>query len=152
MDSNSVESSLVIAGDDVPLKLFVYGALLRGYCNHFIVEPCRLIGDAKTVDKYTLFVDDYPYVNTLVENKAQIVGELYEVTNSEVLHDLDMLEGHPDFYVRSPCRVKLTDSEEIVDAQIYFNNRASTDVELVASGDYRLSTLSQIRLKSHFSH
>lgn len=146
-----MESKLVIAGDDVPLKLFVYGTLLSGYCNNFLVQECTFIGPAKTVDKYTLFVDSYPYVNTEEENKTQIIGELYDVTSAEILNDLDMLESHPDYYVRSHCRVQMIDTNEIVDAQIYFNNRAATkNVELVSNGDYRSSAQAVGKLKENF--
>lgn len=146
-----MESSLIIAGDEIPLKLFVYGTLLKGYCNNFLVEECKFIGKAMTVDKYSLFVDGYPYVNTVEESKTHIVGELYEVTSADILNDLDMLESHPDYYVRSPCRVQLSDSDEIVDAQIYFNNRATTkNVELVTSGDYRNSPQSKGKLQENY--
>lgn len=44
-------------------------------------------------------------------------------------------------YTRTPCKVRLNGSDDVIDAQIYFNDNIPLDgCELVESGDFRQST------------
>jgi len=82
--------------------LFVYGSLKQGFCNHNILDKrfCKKIGDAKTVKKFGMFIDDfgnYPYL--IDEPFSNIHGELYEIYAQELLDKLDEFEGTPDYEV-----------------------------------------------------
>ncbi len=59
------------------------------------------------------------------------------------LEDLDALEQHPDWYIRTECEVELEDSKELVSAQIYFLDKEDVNkAEKVPSGSFRDSPTS----------
>jgi gamma-glutamylcyclotransferase (GGCT)/AIG2-like uncharacterized protein YtfP len=121
----------------LPMKMFVYGTLMRGFSNHHVISSCNFLGTAKTVGKYGLFVGSYPFVNS-EKNDTQIQGELYEVSTGEQLQHLDELEGHPDYYCRTECEVVLEDGGDVVTAHIYFNNNDIMDgAEHVPTGSFK---------------
>mmetsp|Transcript_2317 Transcript_2317/g.3650 ORF Transcript_2317/g.3650 Transcript_2317/m.3650 type:complete len:176 (-) Transcript_2317:344-871(-) len=127
-----------MAADMLPKKIFTYGTLMTGFSNHFLVEESVYLGKARTVEQYALFTAEYPYVNSTI-NEISITGELYEVQTNKILQYLDELEGHPDVYIRTPCKVTMMDSGDIEDAEIYFYDRAATSgdgIEKVHSGNF----------------
>lgn len=79
-------------------KVFVYGTLKKGRHNHswlqnsFCIGKCILAG-------YEIRAGRLPYAIQSDNEDARIEGELYEI-NHRVLEDLDILEGHPNFYKR----------------------------------------------------
>jgi len=88
-------------------RVFVYGSLLRGLHNHHFLGASTLVGKAKTAEQYVL-VDSghgYPYALEAacargIDAAAQLVGEVYEVTDAVLHENLDPLEDHPDIYRR----------------------------------------------------
>ncbi len=102
------------------IPVFVYGTLKKGYENHKYLERSgvKFIGEAKTVQKYVMYFNKYPYVS---KDKAisHIHGELYFV-DEKVLKDLDKLEGHPDWYRREIVQIRLENGKEL-EAYLYFN-------------------------------
>ena len=127
----------------LPIKMLVYGTLMQGYSNHYLIEGCKFLGRARTVQKFGLFVADYPFVSSTVR-ETQIIGEVYEVNHMNQLFKLDELEGHPDYYLRSDVDIVMEDCIEKVQAQIYFNDKYSTtDSEYVSSGHFKDSRSSQ---------
>lgn len=131
------QSQVPNMSSDLPLKMFVYGTLMRGFSNHHIISNCRFLGSARTVEKFELYVGSYPFVPSSIE-ETYVHGELYEVQNVEDLKGLDQLEGHPDDYCRSDCVVVLQGTDEPIAAQIYFNNNCSLDgAEHVPSGSFK---------------
>lgn len=52
-------------------------------------------------------------------NGTHVKGELYEV-DDKVLANLDILEDHPDFYVREEKEVKSLEQDLIVKTWVYF--------------------------------
>lgn len=80
-------------------RVFVYGTLLSGQCNHRLLRTARFLGAARTTPRFQMHsLGLYPGV---VEGGSQaIAGELYEVDETGVAM-LDRLEGHPDFYRRT---------------------------------------------------
>ncbi len=102
-------------------KVFVYGTLKKGFCNHHFLEKSRFLGKAETLNKYALYLKDYyPFV-TEYEKISIIKGEVYQI-NQQQLQQIDILEEVPDYYYRKLIKVKLIDSSKITDAFIYFNN------------------------------
>lgn len=126
----------------LPMKVFVYGTLLQGFSNHFLMGNCKRIGAGKTVQKFAFFIGDYPFVNSQIA-ESNIVGEVYEVNDEKSLTDLDALEDHPNWYIRSDTDVELLDTHEIITAQMYFCDKEdTTTAEKVPSGSFKESATS----------
>ncbi|KAJ1439414.1 Butirosin biosynthesis, BtrG-like protein [Ochromonadaceae sp. CCMP2298] len=122
-----------------PFNCFVYGTLMNGFSNSFLMKECKFIGRATTVNKYALFTNEYPFVNSKIA-QTEIQGEVYEVSKREELEWLDELEGHPDVYIRTAITAVLEGTTEAIPVQIYFYDRAATEgegVETVPSGSFR---------------
>lgn len=87
---------------------FVYGTLQTFGGNNSLLQLATLIDDAVvTQDKYALGDVGFPYAfpSFIVPDQHKellfpVKGELWKVTDSTSLLDLDMLEGHPDHYER----------------------------------------------------
>ncbi|WP_028455073.1 gamma-glutamylcyclotransferase family protein [Chitinilyticum litopenaei] len=103
-----------------PITVFVYGTLKRGGWNHRWLAGATLLGEAETVDWYTLYADAVPHL-VREEESYPVRGELYLVDYATLL-DLDELEGHPDAYCREQVRVRGPSGEELI-AWVYFARR-----------------------------
>lgn len=103
--------------------IFCYGTLKKGYWNNILLEKAQFIGNAKTVNHYTMYSNgSFPYVSYIEDEVSYpIHGEVYNVTPEE-LERVDILEGHPSFYTRKPVLVELESGEQLI-AEIYFNNK-----------------------------
>lgn len=110
-------------------KIFVYGSLRKHGGLHGAVKNTNYLGKFNTRPEYNLYsLGAFP---ALVKNgKTSIVGELYEV-NEEVLRTLDMIEGHPDFYCRTP--ITLDNGES---CEVYLLPNAPNGCPIVDSGDW----------------
>jgi gamma-glutamylaminecyclotransferase len=131
----------------LPLKLFVYGTLMKGYKYHYAMARAIYLGTARTVEKYAMFASDYPFVSSL-HSHVPIVGELYELNDLDSLRIIDEIEGHPTDYIRTPIEVTLDLTGERIAAQIYFNDNLPTSdpsVEYISSGSFHDSRLAPHR-------
>lgn len=52
-------------------------------------------------------------------NGKHVKGEVYKVDDN-VLKNLDILEDHPNYYIREPCQVRSLDENSSITAWIYF--------------------------------
>jgi gamma-glutamylaminecyclotransferase len=112
--------------------LFVYGTLRRGFENHeAYLRHARFIGTAVTLDKFALFLDDFPYLNK-TPAVSSVVGEIYQVDDRTLGH-IDCLEGHPEQYRREPIIV-MTEQGRKYSAWAYFYPEPRG--KLILSGDY----------------
>lgn len=84
----------MIASNELPIQLFVYGTLISGYSNHFLMEGCSPRGPAKTVEDFSLHVHEYPFVSSK-KHTTTISGEVYQINTVEQLEALDLLEEAP---------------------------------------------------------
>ena len=78
--------------------LFVYGTLMRNQENHTIIENEEFLGEFTTMDKFTMYINEYiPFV---VEDKNyHINGELYKISDF-VQKQIDFLEkGYEKKYI-----------------------------------------------------
>ncbi len=130
-----------------PLYLFVYGTLMKGFGNHHLLESSTFIGTARTCEKYAMYATGFPFVNPNIP-RTVISGEVYLVESEEVLHRLDQLEGHPNWYVRTEIDVELIEDSRKLRASIYFNSGVD-DKDLssgyhvhIPSGNFRDQDLS----------
>ena len=131
--------SQVILDKSVPRLIAVYGTLRKGWGNHRLIADAEFVGKGRTTEKLVLTQSGIPYVSRDKVNQPgfeanNVVVEIYKVTDPTMMRNLDSLEGHPDWYFRSPVEVQL-ENEETVVAEIYLNERSSGR-EVNTSGDF----------------
>ena len=116
--------------------VFVYGTLRQGCSNHHLLKGETLLGPARTMDRFALYVDDFPY---LIKSQpcSRVSGEVYRV-GPVAFARLDALENHPLWYRRERRGVAM-ENGSVLQAWVYFFPvpRGS----LVPSGDYLKSSL-----------
>ena len=117
--------------------VFVYGTLKEGHPNNVLMHDSKLIGRAITIDKYAMYQYGIPFVSKSSET-SNISGEVYSVDKTS-LYDLDILERHPEWYVREEVPVKVIDREgeiKTVEAWLYFNENIPLKAKLIETGIY----------------
>lgn len=96
--------------------VFVYGTLKEGFGNHRVLSSSRKVADAVTCsDSYSMVDGGFPTV--VLGGSFHVKGELYEVTDENVMRNLDWLEGVPNLFVHHKTQVKA--DSEIYDALMY---------------------------------
>lgn len=106
--------------------VFVYGTLMSGLPNNYLLSTSEFIGKAITKNKMLLTAEGIPFLNDLIED-SNIEGEVYSVTE-DVLATLDKLEGYRgrnyiNFYERSAIDVILKDKKKTeLDCWVYIQN------------------------------
>lgn len=101
--------------------VFVYGTLMQGNTNNYILQNQEFLGEGITLNRYKFISlgyfpavvalpDEYPY-------GWRIRGELYEV-DAKTLERLDQLEGNGRMYKRKQILVESEDGGQYV-AWIY---------------------------------
>ena len=118
-------------------RVFVYGTLKRGFCNHALLDEAEFIGEATTVARFGFYlgaddcapeVEEIPYLyrHPRVTDEAMSVhGEVWEISPS-ILRQLDRLEGHPDWYRRESIQVQIN-SEALMAVQAYLRPGSPPD-------------------------
>lgn len=110
-------------------RVFVYGSLRHGGALNGALSTAEFIGTTKTHPQYSLYsLGAFPAL--IAGGNTSVVGEVYEVT-PRVLADLDRIEGHPHFYVRTPIEL-----EDGTNAEVYLLPEEPRGCEVVASGDW----------------
>jgi len=85
----------------------VYGTLKYGRGNHHLIKDSDFLGYGYTRNKMRLCINGLPYmIRGKHRDGVNVELEVYSVTDS-VLQQLDMLEGHPNFYRRDKIGVTL---------------------------------------------
>jgi len=97
--------------------LFVFGTLKRNFHNHHYLETSLFLGTGYTKNKYAMYSKGIPVVFSS-NPISHIHGELYEV-DPATLKQIDMLEGHPDWYCREQVEV-MSETNQIITAWLYF--------------------------------
>lgn len=115
----------------------VYGTLKKGFSNYFrYLKNAKYIGRGTTAERYPLVVKGLPY---LVDKKGlghNVVVDLFKVSNTQ-LQSIDVLEGHPRWYVRK--QIKVTSQGRTYTAWTYFNPQEITpSTELHKSFKHRI--------------
>ena len=102
------------------MKVAVYGSLRQGMHNHDIIGDSPLIG-IKTYDLPYKMVDLNRYPALIPDERThRTVFEIYDV-NDEVYHNIEYLEGYPDFYQKS--WVDGVEFYFVPDEQKYYSSR-----------------------------
>lgn len=95
-------------------SIFVYGTLKKKYHNNRLLGNSTFVGEGTV--KGTLHVTGLPYLRP---GNTHVHGEIYEV-NEQTLGTLDSLEGHPNWYKRTPMLAWLNTGDIIaVEAYVY---------------------------------
>lgn len=111
--------------------IFVYGTLMNGFGNHALLRGAEFIKSGRTPPSYTMYsLGGFPGV--CEGGETAVVGEIYRVKNTEMLRRLDSLEGHPNWYRRTP--ITLEDGSE-VEMYVYLNG--DPNMTVVESGSWR---------------
>ncbi|XP_067004520.1 putative gamma-glutamylcyclotransferase CG2811 isoform X2 [Anabrus simplex] len=110
-------------------KVFVYGTLKCGEPNHhWLTDKSKGIAKyfckAETVKNYPLVIGTKYNIPFLLDSPGcgnNVIGEVYEV-DQPMLEQLDILEDHPNFYVRRIEDVRVMDNKEglVINCWIYF--------------------------------
>lgn len=84
-------------------RVFVYGTLKRGKPNAPSLAGAEFLGRCYIEGPYVMVnLGWYPAVCELQEPEApkrRICGEVYRISD-DILHTLDLIEGHPHYYAR----------------------------------------------------
>ncbi|RYH01001.1 gamma-glutamylcyclotransferase [archaeon] len=133
--------------DEFPIILFAYGTLMKGYTYHYAMKTCTFLGKGKTVQKYAMYVENYPFI-TSNHAISEILGEIYEVPDAETLERIDQIEGHPHEYERRVVEVLLEGQDTPILTHLYFNDRIEINgegVQEVPSGNFHESSIASAR-------
>lgn len=107
---------------------------MKGLWNNYLLENSNFLDNARTQDRYSMFIiNNIPFVNT-TNKVCEIKGELYNVSKSVLKHRLDVLEGYPTLYNRQ--KVNIIDSKGLVHTKVWMyviNNRTSSTLEFSGS-------------------
>ncbi|KAF2359512.1 Gamma-glutamylcyclotransferase AIG2-like [Trinorchestia longiramus] len=121
--------------------VFVYGTLKVGEPNHHWLSNAangynRLVGTARTVDKFPLVIAsryNIPYLLNAPGIGKNVEGEVYEV-DEQMLAKLDILEDHPKYYKREIRQVTLVASATNPSSTPATNPSSTTDSTPPAPG------------------
>ncbi len=120
--------------------VFVYGTLMQGGSNHYLLDEASCLGAFKTRAIYSL-VNLGSFPAAIVGGDTPIEGEVYLVSDGE-LEQLDALEGYPSLYQREKTVVtSLGGNKEKILAYIYFMSKDSIeswDYDPIKSGRWSL--------------
>lgn len=112
--------------------VFVYGTLMKGYGNHYLLKNAAFLGAAKTLLKYRMTYTSFPMLTE--EPLVHIKGELYEVSENDLIGPLDDLEGVPYLYERKEIPVQIDNKTLTAWAYIY---KLGLGKYSVPTGNYR---------------
>ena len=109
-----------------PQLVFVYGTLKQGYGNNYILRTSRLLGAAETIGKMRMYDAGFPVVRPRTEKpgdwNATVTGEVYLVTDPDVMRRLDQLESEGRMYHRRKKKVRMTATTKVVHAHTYIGD------------------------------
>lgn len=96
--------------DFEPRYVFVYGTLKRGHHNHHVLGHSEFAGDGELYGSFfDMYDGGFPYLIHRPEGSRGgfVTGEIYYVTDKNVMDALDRLEGVPHLYRRIEAKAFL---------------------------------------------
>ena len=111
----------------------VYGTLRPGHGNNGLLRGAKHLGTGKTQNKFLLSASGVPFVSPRkgLAGSNHVTVDTYIVDDKEFA-DLDMLESHPQWYMRQKTNVVLGGS--LIRTWLYFNDDIGQ--EIIPTGDY----------------
>ena len=113
----------------------VYGTLMRGHGNHHYLSGQEFIGEAETVEEYSLYISGIPFVYP-DKKTSKIKGEVFKVVGEEAIRAMDGLEGHPGAYQRRETQAIVNGKEMTVWLYFYPHDRCMSYGRLALNGSY----------------
>jgi gamma-glutamylaminecyclotransferase len=115
------------------MKVFVYGTLMTGQPNNYLLKNARKLSNGKTGKLYRMYTNGaYPMIRP-DRLGYSIHGEIFEA-DAETMKALDRLEGTPTLYTRDSC-VVVDDSGDKQMCFVYVWSRSGVYRE-IASGKW----------------
>lgn len=98
------------------ILVFVYGTLKNGQTNHFWLQDHKngtstFLTNGKTTNRYPLIIGtryNIPFLLDVPNTGHDINGEIYQIDDA-MLKQLDVLEGHPNYYLRKQINITADD-------------------------------------------
>ena len=117
-------------------KIGVYGSLRQGMHNHDLLNNSQLV-ETKTVSVPFKMVSFgmYPALIPDSDKSHDVVFEVYEV-NDDVYHNVEMLEGYPDFYQKAWSADDSFEYYYVPDKQKYYQSRFEDEEHIVDWVEY----------------
>lgn len=114
----------------------VYGTLKKGNSNyHHYLSQSTHIGSGVTKHRYPLVVPNaLPYLLHKKGKGHHVEVDVFKVSNT-VMKDLDMLEGHPNFYTRKKVSIKVNGTE--MRCYVYFNMKMELTPDMTPIVSYK---------------
>ncbi len=102
-ESYAGESRMILellSHEKCPIRIFVYGTLMKGQRAHHYLEQAKYIGDY-VLDGYAMYnLGSYPGIcNKYDKGKYRVIGEVYEISG-EMLRFMDKYEDEGHLYFR----------------------------------------------------
>jgi gamma-glutamylcyclotransferase (GGCT)/AIG2-like uncharacterized protein YtfP len=130
------------------MKLFAYGTLRQSESNHnILINHATYQETCKTTEKYIMFTQKQRYFPFIIpvsfwpemaHYATHITGDLYDVTE-EGIQSCDEIEGHPDWYCRTPIFLETSEGEQQSFAYLLTEHGFMTernDITILPSGDW----------------
>ena len=122
-------------------RIFVYGTLRQGqHANSLMGSDPLAVGVIRS-DSHTLVEvagGSFPgIIQTEGVESPDIVGEVYEVSDPDTLHRLDMYEGYPTLYSKQDVEVTLSDGDKVTcTTYIYNSTFRGYEDSVIPEGDW----------------
>ena len=113
--------------------LFVYGTLLSGEPNHYLLSDAEFICKSQTKPDYLLLDINGHFPAMVSGGSTAVKGEDYKI-NKRTLSKIDRLENHPDFYKR--VEINLQNGMMVKTYLLDLNKTGS--YSRIDSGDWRV--------------
>jgi len=85
-------------------RVFVYGTLMNGECNHHWMRGAVFLGATRSAPQFSLWsLSTYPVL--CLAGKGSVYGEVYRIS-AQKLRQLDLLEEYPRYYHRARLRTR----------------------------------------------
>ena len=131
MSTTATKSARMDVTGTLPMTglVFVYGTLKRAYWNNKRLEDSKFLGTAYTAQPYPMVCGGIPFLYDRPGEGKVVQGEVFEVTNPDVMENLDRLESHPHGYKRTLFKCILRDETKHgspireIEAFVYFDQR-----------------------------
>lgn len=104
-------------------KVFVYGTLMKGQLNNYLLSDSKYLGDAvlKGYALNNIYNARFPAISK--KQNCSVTGEVYEI-DEETEANLDSLEGvHYNLYDKSVEVIQMIEGEQNYEAIAYVVNK-----------------------------
>ena len=115
--------------------IFVYGTLMKGECNHFLIQNQQYKGKA-VIHGFNLYsLGPYPGIRPSKYKHRTVSGELYSI-DEEALRQVNRLEGEGSLYLLRYTEAQTSDGKT-ERAGIYVYNSICRKDSWIMDGDWK---------------